>query len=113
MNLTMAQAATPRVPRGTKILTKAFFDAALQFPETVRANVVKASLALIRETLKGNREKSSATKAKAKPAKAVKTVKLAPMKKTGRPVGSKNKPKNAARRTRAPKPAPAMDVAAD
>jgi len=109
----MAQAATHRAPRGTKILTKAFFDAALQFPETVRANVVKASLELIRETLKGNREKASATTAKANPAKAVKAVKAAPKKKTGRPVGSKNKPKIAARKTRAPKPAPAMDIAAD
>jgi hypothetical protein len=109
----MAQAATTRAPRGTKILAKAFFDAALQFPETVRANVVKASLALIRETLKGSREKATAVKAQAKPAEAARAVKAALKKKTGRPVGSKNKPKVAARKTRAPKQAPAMDVAAD
>jgi hypothetical protein len=106
----MAQAATARAPRGTKILTKAFFDAAEEFPETVRADVVKASLALIRETLKVNREKASTARAKAKPVKA---VKAAPKKKTGRPLGSKNKPKVAARKTRAPKTAPVMDVAAD
>jgi|HubBroStandDraft_3_1064219.scaffolds.fasta_scaffold1362740_1 hypothetical protein len=108
----MAQAATARAPRGTKILTKAFFDAAEEIPETVRADVVKASLALIRETLKVNREKASTARAKAKPAKVVKAVKAAP-KKTGRPLGSKNKPKVVARKTRAPKTAPVMDVAAD
>jgi DNA invertase Pin-like site-specific DNA recombinase len=110
---TMAKAATARAPRGTKILTKAFFDAALQIPETVRANVVKASLALIRETLKGNREKATATKAKTKPSKEVKAVKAVPKKKIGRPVGSKNKPKVVARKTRVSKQAPVMDVAAD
>jgi hypothetical protein len=109
----MAQAATARAPRGTKLLTKAFFDAAEEFPETVRADVVKASLALIRETLKVNREKASTARAKAKPVKAVKAVKAAPKKKTGRPLGSRNKPKVVARRTRAPKTAPVMDVAAD
>jgi hypothetical protein len=102
----MAQSATTRAPRGTKTLTKAFFEAALEIPENVRGNVVKASLALIRETLKGNREKATATKAKAKPAKA-------PKKKIGRPVGSKNKPKVVARKTRVSKQAPVMDVAAD
>jgi hypothetical protein len=109
----MAQATTTRAPRGTKILTKAFFDATLEIPETVRANVVKASLALIRETLKGNREKTATDKAQAKPAKAVKAVKAALKKKTGRPVGSKNKPKVTARKTRAPKLPPVIDVAAD
>ena len=69
----MAQAATARAPRGTKILTKAFFDAAEEFPETVRADVVKASLALIRETLKVNREKASTARAK-QTSKAVKAV---------------------------------------
>jgi len=108
----MAQAVTTRAPRGTKILTKAFFDAAEEFPETVRADVVKASLALIRETLKVKRAKASTARAKAKPAKAAKTVKAAPKKKTGRPLGSKNRPKVVARRTRAPKTAPVMDVVA-
>jgi hypothetical protein len=107
----MAQAATTRAPRGTKILTKAFFDAALEIPETVRANVVKASLALIRETLKGKREKTTPTKVKAKPATEVKAIKAAPKKRIGRPVGSKNKPKVAARKTGASKPA--IDLAAD
>jgi hypothetical protein len=106
----MAQAATTRAPRRTKILTKAFFNAAEEFPETVRADVVKASLALIRETLKVNRARASAARAKSKPAKI---VKAAPKKKTGRPLGSKNRPKVVARKTRAPKTAPGMDVAAE
>jgi len=106
----MAQVTATRAPRGTKILTKAFFDAAEKFPETVRADVVRASLAQIRETLKVNREKAAVARAKTKPAKA---VKAAPSKKTGRLIGTKNKPKVAARKPRAPKPAPVMDVAAD
>jgi hypothetical protein len=109
----MAQSATTRAPRGTKTLTKAFFEAALEIPENVRGNVVKASLALIRETLKGNREKATATKAKAKPANEVKAIKAAPKKRIGRPVGSKNKPNVVARKTRASKPAPVTDAAAD
>jgi hypothetical protein len=109
--LYMTQAAATRAPRGTKILTKAFFDAVEEFPETVRADVIKASLAQIRETLKVNREKAAVARSKAKPVKA---VKAAPGRKTDRPIGTKNKPKvAAARKPRAPKPAPVMDVAAD
>ena len=53
-----------RVPRGTKILTKAFFAAADEIPEPQRAEVVKAALALIRDELKAAREKVAAAKAK-------------------------------------------------
>jgi hypothetical protein len=106
----MAQAAATRAPRGTKILTKAFFDAAEQFPETVRADVVKASLAQIRETLKVTREKAAVARAKTKPAKA---VRAGSRKKAGRPIGTKNKPKLAARKARAPKPTPVIDIAAE
>ena len=52
-----------RVPRGTKILTKAFFAAADEIPEPQRAEVVKAALALIRDELKAAREKVAAAKA--------------------------------------------------
>jgi len=55
-----------RVPRGTKILTKAFFAAADEIPEPQRAEVVKAALALIRDELKAAREKVAVAKAKAK-----------------------------------------------
>jgi hypothetical protein len=55
-----------RVPRGTKILTKAFFAAADKIPEPQRAEVVKAALALIRDELKAAREKVSVAKANSK-----------------------------------------------
>jgi uncharacterized protein YPO0396 len=62
-----------RVPRGTKILAKAFFAAADEIPEPQRAEVVKAALALIRDELKAAREKVTVAKAKAKE-KAGKTL---------------------------------------
>jgi hypothetical protein len=64
---TMAKSSNSiRAPRGTKILAKAFFDAADEIPEPQRAEVVKAALALIRDELKAAREKVAAAKAKAK-----------------------------------------------
>jgi hypothetical protein len=55
-----------RVPRGTKIVAKAFFAAADEIPEPQRAEVVKAALVLIRDELKAAREKAAIAKAKAK-----------------------------------------------
>ena len=55
-----------RVPRGTKIVAKAFFAAADEIPEPQRAEVVKAALVLIRDELKATREKVAVAKAKAK-----------------------------------------------
>ena len=55
-----------RVPRGTKIVAKAFFAAADEIPEPQRADVVKAALVLIRGELKAAREKVAVAKAKAK-----------------------------------------------
>jgi len=55
-----------RAPRGTKLLAQAFFAAADEIPEGQRDAVVKAALSAIRDTLKVNREKARATKAKAK-----------------------------------------------
>jgi hypothetical protein len=55
-----------RVPRGTKIVAKAFFAAADEIPEPQRAEVLKAALALIRDELKAAREKVAIAKAKAK-----------------------------------------------
>jgi hypothetical protein len=40
-----------RVPRGTKIVAKAFFAAAGEIPEPQRAEVLKAALAVIRDEL--------------------------------------------------------------
>jgi hypothetical protein len=110
----MAQTTATRAPRGTKVLTQAFFSAADAIAEPQRAAVVKAALAAIRDELKAIREKAAAAKAKAKPASPVKKVvaksvkkaapkatakkaaKAAPVKaakRGGRPLGSKNKPK--------------------
>ena len=68
---TMATKATTsaRAPRGTKILTQAFFAAAAEIPETNRDAVVKAALASVRDELKANRDKAQAAKAKAKTGK--------------------------------------------
>jgi hypothetical protein len=69
--LTMATKATTsaRAPRGTKILTQAFFSAAEEIPEPQRGEVIKAALASIRDALKATREKAKAVKAKAKAGK--------------------------------------------
>jgi len=109
----MAKATTSaRAPRGTKVLTQAFFSAADAIPEPQRAAVIKAALAAIRDELKAVREKALAAKAKAKSASPVKktaakpakkpapkaaakiagSVKAGTAKKMGRPAGSKNKP---------------------
>jgi hypothetical protein len=94
-----------RAPRGTRVLTQAFFSAADAIPEPHRAAVVKAALAAIRNELKAAREKAAAAKVKAKSASAVKkaapkpdakiaaSVKAGNAKKIGRPAGTKNKPK--------------------
>ncbi len=107
----MAKATTStRAPRGTKVLTQAFFSAADAIPEPQRATVIKAALSTIRDELKAAREKAAAAKVKAKsasPAKgfaskpvkkvapktAAKTGKAGTAKKIGRPAGTKNKPK--------------------
>ena len=75
----MATKATPsaRAPRGTKILTQAFFSAAEEIPEPQRDEVVKAALASIRDALKATREKAQAVKAKAKAGKQAAKYKAA------------------------------------
>src|SRR3954465_11853668 len=59
-------AASSRAPRGTRVLTQAFFSAAEEVPEGQRDAVVKAALASIRDMLKEAREKAKVAKAKAK-----------------------------------------------
>lgn len=59
----MALQAT-RALRGTKTLTRAFFDAADTIPLDRRPAVVKAALASIRDELKMAREKAKSTKNK-------------------------------------------------
>jgi hypothetical protein len=59
-------AASSRAPRGTRVLTQAFFSAAEEIAEGQRDAVVKAAFASIRDTLKEAREKAKTAKAKAK-----------------------------------------------
>jgi hypothetical protein len=76
----MALQAT-RALRGTKTLTRAFFDAADTIPLDKRPAVVKAALASIRDELKIAREKAKSAKSKitAVPTKkAPSTTKTAP-----------------------------------
>jgi hypothetical protein len=84
----MAQSATTRAPRGTKVLAKAFFTAAEEFPEARRLDVIKAALVAIRDQLKVAREKAPPERGKSRPANVV----AAAPKKMGRPHGSKSKP---------------------
>ena len=59
-------AASSRAPRGTRVLTQAFFSAAEEIPEGQRDAVVKAAFASIRDALKEARDKAKAAKDKAK-----------------------------------------------
>ncbi len=54
-----------RALRGTKTLTRAFFDAAESIPVDRRPAVVKAALVSIRDELKATRDKAKLAKAKA------------------------------------------------
>jgi hypothetical protein len=71
-----------RAPRGTKILTQAFFSAAEEIPEPQRGDVIKAALTSIRDTLKVTREKAQAVKAKAGKQVAKSKAAAKPAKKT-------------------------------
>lgn len=78
------QAGASRAPRGTKILIRAFFDAADQIPEPQRAEVVKAAFSGIREQMAAMREKQKAAKLKARGTTAKTSKEAAPAKKVAR-----------------------------
>ena len=63
-----------RSPRGTKPVAQAFFSALEVIPETSRAAVAKAALAMIRDQIKLQREKAKLLAAKPKAASAKKTA---------------------------------------
>src|SRR3954471_12190969 len=94
-------AASSRAPRGTRVLTQAFFSAADEIPEGQRDAVVKAALASIRDTLKETREKAKAAKAKAK-AGGPSRGRTAETTRTRRPSAAKGRKPGAARRGRPP-----------
>jgi len=108
----MAKATTTgRAPRGTKVLTQAFFAAADAIPEPQRPAVVKAALAAIRDEIKAAREKAAAAKAKAKSASPVKKAAPRPAKK---PAPKKTALKKAAAKKSAAKVTPPpVDLAAE
>ena len=94
-------AASSRAPRGTRVLTQAFFSAAEEIPDGQRDAVVKAAFASIRDTLKEAREKAKAAKAKAKaggPARG-RTAKPA---RASRSAAAKGRKAGTARRARPP-----------
>jgi hypothetical protein len=76
-----------RLPRGTKPVVQAFFDALEAIPERSRADVAKAAYAGIRDAMKDQREKSKLVKAAEREAASPRTPKAgkAPSKKAGRP----------------------------
>ena len=71
--MAMKATATTRAPRGTKILTQAFFAAADGIPDMQRAAVIKSALAAIRDELKNARAKAKIAKAKTVKSKTVKS----------------------------------------
>jgi hypothetical protein len=94
-------AASSRAPRGTRVLTQAFFAAAEEIPEGQRDAVVKAALALIRDTLKEAREKAKAAKAKAKAGSPSRSRTAEPARRTRAPA-AKGRKSGAAKRGRPP-----------
>ena len=53
-----SDAARPRAPRGTKILTQAFFAALSDIPEAQQEAVAKAALIAVKEQLQLRRQKA-------------------------------------------------------
>src|SRR3954468_10501192 len=94
-------AASSRAPRGTRVLTQAFFSAAEEIPEGQRDAVVKAAFASIRDTLKETREKAKAAKAKTKTSKQPRGRTTEPTR-TTRSAAAKGRKAGAARRGRPP-----------
>src|SRR4051812_6688582 len=58
--------ASARAPRGTRVVSQAFFTALDAVPEASRSAVAKAAQAMIRDEMKGRRDKAKATAAKEK-----------------------------------------------
>ena len=66
----MPKANTARLPRGTKPVIHAFFEALESIPERQRAEVAKAAHAGIRDVLKTQQEKARQDKAREKASSA-------------------------------------------
>ena len=97
---------TNRAPRGTKPVMQAFFTALDAIPEASRAAVGKAAQAMIRDEMKGRKDKLKLAAAKEKektrkPAEPAKAAKAAPAPKAAPKAAAAKKP--AAKRTPAAK----------
>ena len=78
-----ADTGSARAPRGSKVVTQAFFTALDAVPAPQQAAVGKAAQTMIRDEFKTRREKASAAAAKLKartPAKRAAPAKAAPRK---------------------------------
>ena len=107
----MAKDTSPnRLPRGTKVVARAFFDAAGGFPEANRPAVIKAALAAIRDELKAVREKAAAAKARAKQPATKMAAEASGQSGGGKPAAAKSK--KAAPEAPAPVPVKAKKKAA-
>ena len=73
-----AETTATRAPRGTKPVSQAFFTALDAVPEASRAAVAKAAQAMIRDELKGRKEKMKVAAAKDKARKPVTPAKPKP-----------------------------------
>ena len=95
-----AETNTTRAPRGTKPVMQAFFTALDAIPEASRAAVGKAAQTMIRDEMKGRKEKLklAAAKEKArKPVEPAKATKAAPAAKPAAAKKSAAKPSAAAK----------------
>ena len=72
-----AETTATRAPRGTKPVMQAFFTALEAIPEASRAAVAKAAQTMIRDELKGRKEKMKAAAAKEKARKPAEPTKAA------------------------------------
>jgi hypothetical protein len=109
-----------RAPRGTRILAKAFFDAADEVPEPRRAEVIKAALAVIRDEIRTTRAQAALVKARGRSGKtAADTGRKATgsakgLAKAAKTAGTVRSKPPAKRGRKTPRPAePAMSVEAD
>ena len=105
-----ADTLSTRAPRGTKPVMQAFFTALESVPEASRAAVAKAAQTMIRDELKGRKEKMKVAAAKEKarkPAAPVKAKAAAPEKPPVKAAGKKPAKMPAAAAANGAEPIPA------
>ena len=73
--MAISNASRPRAPRGTKILSQAFFAALSDIPEPQQEAVAKAALVAIKEQLALRRQKAKLVSARTRAKRKVRTEK--------------------------------------